>query len=282
LTRSRTGNGLEPCYTGSSILSGDRTEGATLNERTYHSLSSSTSTSKLDPNRLEYYSHPLFDATPNKYVPRNLPRRPNIHPKLSRGQVAKFRNASGSSSTSTDEGTFLICSCPVGGCRHRGGTLNSSTTAQSRQRVPVRLFSTNDAGTAVSASLSSSTVTTRQSDSSSTPRQNKSNIPPIESQTRRHLASSRSTAEMKGRSPITPNSTPRAQPTPRPTTGSSITSEVQSFEASTPRPGSGHGNEVRFPYVCPDRLIQRSRTSPSQRPHTSSDSPLPNGVSRHS
>ena len=87
LTKSRTGNGLEPCYTGSSILSGDRPERSGVKERPYHSLSYSTSTSKskdTDPNRLEYYSHPLFDATPNKYVPRNLPRRPNIHPKLSR------------------------------------------------------------------------------------------------------------------------------------------------------------------------------------------------------
>jgi hypothetical protein len=279
LTRSRTGNGLEPCYTGSSILSGYSTATAQPHEGTYHSLSSSATT-KLDPNRLEYYSHPLFDATPNKYVPRNLPRRPNIHPKLSRGQIAKFRNASGSSSTSTDEGTFLICSCPVGACRDRGGTLNSITTAQSRQGVPVRLFSTNDAGTAVSASLSSSTVTTRQSDSSSTPRQNKSNIPPIESQTRRHLASSRSTAEMKGRSPTTPNSTPRARQKSRPTTTSSITSNVQSFETSTPRPlpQSGQGNEVRFPYACPDRLIQRSRTSPFKRPY-SSDNPLPEDMS---
>lgn len=285
LTKSRTGNGLEPCYTGPSILSRDRPEwgSSTGNDRTYHSLSSSTSTSKsnsTDPNRLEYYSHPLFDATPNKYVPRNLPRRPNIHPKLSRGQIAKFRNASGSSSTSTDEGTFLICSCPPGACRHRGGTLNSSTTAQARQRVPVRLFSQTQTGVrpAMSTSSSASTITARQSDSAnSTPRQStRPSVSPVETQSRRHLASSRSTAEMKGRSPTTPTSTPKGRA--RPSTSQSTTSQIQSFQTSTPRPRSGQGNEVvRFPFVCPDRLVQRHRTSPSIRSY--STTPLPEGMS---
>jgi len=287
LTKSRTGNGLEPCYTGPSILSGGKPEwgSSTGNERTYHSLSSSTSTSKskgTDPNRLEYYSHPLFDATPNKYVPRNLPRRPNIHPKLSRGQIAKFRNASGSSSTSTDEGTFLICSCPPGACRHRGGTLNSSTTAQARQRVPVRLFSQTQIGVrpAMSTSSSTSTLTVRQSDSpNSTPRQStRPSVSPVDTQSRRHLASPRSTAEMKGRSPTTPTSTPKARS--RPFTAS----DTQSFDTSTPRPRpqarpqSGQGDQVdRFPFVCPDRLVQRHRTSPSIRSY--STTPLPEGMS---
>lgn len=62
---------------------------------------------------------------------------------------------------------------------------------------------------------------------------------------------------MKGKSPTTP-STSNAMPS----ASSSDRRELEpvSFETSTPRPGA----EVRYPFVCPERLVQRNQTSPKR------------------
>ena len=200
---------------------------------------------------MPYYSHPLSESSQRR---TNLPRRPSvIQPKLSRGQIAKFRNASGGSQVlSTSTQRTMSCGCPRGNCRHRQPSVTSSTENQRPSYPPT---SSTKGSIITFGSSSTSTISAGQGSPDSTPRKNDRNkklpLPPLDNKPRRHLASSRSTAEMKGRS-STPSSTPKRQNVP-------TTSDSVSFETSTPRPGNG----VRYPFVCPDKLVQ-STISPQR------------------
>jgi len=197
--------------------------------------------------RLPYYSHPLSESTQRR---TNLPRRPSvIQPKLSRGQIAKFRNASGGiqvSSTSTERA--MSCKCRRGHCRHQRQISGPSSISENKR--PVYPPTASSEGSIITfGSCSSSTIPGRKESPDSTPRNDRNKklpLPPHDTKPRRHLASSRSTAEMKGRSP-TPSSTPTRR-------NVSTMSESVSFETSTPKPG----NRVRYPFVCPDKLVQRT------------------------
>jgi len=197
--------------------------------------------------QLPYYSHPLSESTQRR---TNLPRRPSvIQPKLSRGQIAKFRNASGGSQISSN-------SIPISNNRpSQGNTQEASSTGPSYSNHK-NLYPPSPADNSFSSSTSTITMKSLNESGSSTPRGNRNKklpLSPLDTKPRRHLASSRSTAEMKGRSPTTPSSRPSSSKnTPK-------KSELVSFETSTPRPGY----EVRYPFVCPDRLVQRPH--PHQR-----------------
>ena len=209
-------------------------------DRPHGSLSSFSTRS-----RLPYYSHPLSESTQRR---TNLPRRPSvIQPKLSRGQIAKFRNASGGSQASSI-GTTTACEFRQENCRHPpSGIISSENQRPLYPPTPSREGST----ITFRSSSSTSTIPVGRDSPCSTPRNDRNkNLPlapiPLDTKSRRHLASSRSTAEMKGRS-LTPSATPKRQNT-------GIKAEAISFETSTPKPGNG----VRYPFVCPDRLVQRT------------------------
>jgi hypothetical protein len=134
------------------------------------------------------------------------------------------------------------------------------TSSISENRRPIYPPTSSTEGSIITFGSSTSSIIPAGSDSpDSTPRNDRNKklpLPPHDTRPRRHLASSRSTAEMKGRSP-TPSSTPKRRIGP-------TESESVSFETSTPKPGNG----VRYPFVCPDKLVQRHTTSPL--PHTTS------------
>jgi len=112
---------------------------------------------------------------------------------------------------------------------------------------------------------SNSTVTWRGNESSSSTlhldrergREKKLPLPPLDTRPRRHLASSRSTAEMKGKGK--PPTTPSSHLPAGTSKGPSFESDSVSFVTSTPRPGA----EVQYPFVCPERLVQY-QTSPKR------------------
>jgi hypothetical protein len=140
----------------------------------------------------------------------------------------------------------MTCGCPRGNCRHRP----SVTSSVSQNQRPIYLPTSSTEGSVITfGSSSTSTISAGRDSPNSTPRNDRNKklpLPPHDTKPRRHLASSRSTAEMKGRSP-TPSSTPKRQ-------NVSTNPDSVSFDTSTPRPG----NEVRYPFVCPDRLVQRT------------------------
>lgn len=209
-------------------------------DRPYGSSPSVSTTS-----RLPYYSHPLSESTQRR---TNLPRRPSvIQPKLSRGQIAKFRNASGGSQASSGS-TVTARGSRQENCRHLSSGISSS-----EDRRPVYPPTPSREGSIITFGSSSSISTIpagRNAPESTLQKDRDKQLPlaplPLEIKPRRHLASSRSTAEVKGRS-LTPSSTPQRQDV-------NIKAEAVSFETSTPKPGNG----VRYPFVCPDRLVQRT------------------------
>lgn len=156
------------------------------------------------------YAHPALPTSSPR--PALEPRRPSVTTKLSRGQIAKFRQA-------------------------------SITASASSSRASVPLPSNHTHG------------------------------PP---ERRRHLASSRSTAEMRGSRSSGESSRPTSWISSAASnagrasvTGStSIWSDhIRARPSSVDSQGLSAAVDAgpeRYPYVCPDRLIQRSRpTSPS-------------------
>jgi len=166
-----------------------------------------------------------------------------IQPKLSRGQIARFRTAPGGSQASSGS-TVTARASRQENCRHPPSGIISS-----EDQRPVYPPTPSREGSIITFGRSSSTSTIPAgSDSPSTSRNDRNKELPLDTKPRRHLASSRSTAEMKGRS-STPSSTPTRRHVP-------TQAESVSFQTSTPKPG----NRVRYPFVCPDRLVQRTNS----------------------
>jgi hypothetical protein len=150
---------------------------------------------------LQHPQQPDYHITPTP--------SPNLLNAEQTSPIAKFRNASGGRLTpSTSTERPMTCGCRRGNCRHRP----SVTSSISENKKPIYPPTSSTEGSIITfGSSSTSTISARRDSPNSTPRNDRNKklpLPPLDNKPRRHLASSRSTVEMKGRSP-TPSSTPK-------------------------------------------------------------------------
>jgi hypothetical protein len=197
------------------------------------------------PHSYPYYAHPLSSENTSSRIDLTA-RRPSVHAKLSRGQIANFRKASASASAdSTAPPSNYHHSC-ISKRPHSRHLEHNHSRPYSASASTSTFGSTSRDSRTSSTDLTPTPRSYHHLAAAKTPKAH-THLPYLE--TRRHLASSRSTAEMKGRSPTTP-------------TRDKVSKDGPSFDSSTPHPQPGHPlphKHTHFPFVCPEKLIQKPR-----------------------